>query len=301
MPPKEEEIVDRGDDFTPTVVTTMIEVEAKPEVIEGDDVVTEKPDVADKKEKFIPRERFDEVNSAGKLAKEEAATAKAEAEGLRQRLAALEAKGTPEPVIEPEPEIDTRAKLKELRAQSKEALDDGDMDEYHRINDEIQEEGIRIAKVEFQAESKAESAKAKVADALTDVAADAFKLYPFLDHNSATHDADAILSVQTRSWALQKEGKTPAEALRMAVDEKGPRFAQLNGVTIPTGKADEIRKQREAKQREKGAGASLQPPALGTGEAETFKVDIKSLSDAEYAKLPESVKARARGDNFAGE
>jgi hypothetical protein len=306
MDPKTEEVIeDRGDEFTPTeeegslVLTDDLDLDPatkaallgkdeKPGESDAGDV--EEGDAPAKKGGSIPKDRFDDVNAKRKAAEEELAD-------LRNRLKALEEGGKP---ADPEPKeepADPRAKLKELRAARKTALDDGELDEFDRLDAEIQEELVRIARAEFSQEQDTKSSQQKVSEAMTAIAQDAYVAYPFLDVSKEGYDVDAVNAVTARRNELYAQGKSLPDALKQAVEEKGPRFAVLNGVTVDKTAADKLRADRKSAEVQKRASASVSQPAdLKGGDGEPVRVDVSKLSDAEFRKLPESVKARARGD-----
>jgi len=243
----------------------------------------------EKKDGFIPKGRFNEVNN--------------ELKELKAKLEALEKGKSPDGEhadddagnLPPDP----RAELKTLRQLQKDALLEGDQEEYDRLTDEIDVKQIEIAKTELRTEQQQEMTQAELKRELGKAAREAFDIYPFLDNaNPETCDPDAVSAVRTRRFQLEAEGLNPIEALRKAVEEKGPKFAKANGYEVDTSKADKIREERAQAAREKAAAASLAQPVelKGKGEQEKLKIDVSKMSDAEYGKLPENVKARLRGD-----
>jgi hypothetical protein len=313
MSEKPDEQVDRGDEFTPTIESSEVEITAEV----GDDELaaiagegtTEVPDKDDAKpdakpskgdDAMIPKARFDEVNAKAKAAEEEA-------ERLRKQLE--EATKKPEVKAEPEKEEPAvssgveklQAELKERLAAKKDAMLEGEWEEHDRLELEVQRINREIAKEEIRAESEKRTSEASLAKQMQDVASEAYSLYPFLDKDSDLADPDAINAVVVRRNELIQSGMSQPEALRQAVEEKGPKFAKINGIEVNDEQAEKVRKAKEAREisaREKAADASVRQPGNPKGgEREaSFKVDINKLTDAEYDKLPASVKAKLRGD-----
>ena len=320
MTGKEEELEDRRDDFTPTDELGPVDLGGEFDAdtlaaIAGDDdgaddgQEAEKPvekegGKGDDKESVIPRARFDEVNAGKKAAEEELQRLRKllEEKGGAQDEAGDKDKGEDQPKQEEnqgDPTLDKlKADLRALRAKARDALLEGNIEDHDLLTEQADELTQEIAEERIRQSQSKERAQAQVAEALGTVAKAAFDLYPFLDTSSDTADIDAINAVRSRRFELESQGKSPAEALQIAVDEKGPKFAKLNGVEVNQEAADKVRADRERKAREKSANASLSQPSLpasGSGEPK-LKVDIDKMSDSEYARLPESVKARLRGD-----
>lgn len=244
------------------------------------------------KDGFIPKARFNEVNDELKSAKERIAAL----EAGKGKDADTDARETEQP-SEVE-QMETRRD--ELQLKADELLIQGELEERMAILKEIRTLDRQIAKAEMSVEMRKENDQQKVVASLNAVAAKAYELYPFLDVNSETCDTDAVIAVKARRDELMMQGKSPAEALQTAVDEKGPKFAKILGVKEDPGTltAGQIREQRERQAKEKAAATSLEQPAQlpQKTDKDTFAVDVKALTPEQIKKMPESEKARLRGD-----
>lgn len=242
----------------------------------------------------IPRARFNEVNE--------------ELKSLREKLAAMEAKDFSDDspaVAQPQlSEVEIlESKLDELHEKADSLLLEGEVEERRAVLKEIRKIDRQLAKAEVMAEVEQRSDQHRVQESMDEVAAKAYVAFPFLDIESDKCDMDAVNSVKTRRNELIAEGKPPAEALQKAVDEKGPKFARILGVAVPTrdtAKGDDIRAAREKEARERAANASLSQPAVLPSKAEkdSFAVDVDALTPAQIKALPEEEKARLRGDTL---
>jgi len=247
----------------------------------GEDDSGKKDEDAVKKDDFIPKARFNELNEENKQ--------------LKARLEALE-RGvvvqTEGQEVQAEPDL--KAQLKELRTQQKEALLEGDHEEHDRLTEEIDAMQIKIAKAELQQETS----EVEIKTALSKVTEESISLYPFLDSESEQRDVAAIVAVRTVRFQLEAEGVPPAEALRRAVEENGPKFAKVLGFDVDTKKAEEVRAAREKTAKERAADASIRQPARLPDKAEksTFSINVNELTPAQINAMSEDQKARMRGD-----
>lgn len=259
----------RGDIFEP---------EPEPEALQPDflkTLATEEQPVQTEESPTIPKARFDELAQQNKAMKEEL-------ERLKQSALLPE---QPAEVTA----TDNRTQLKSLREQRRDADLEGDFEQVMALDEQIDELRIQIAKDEINASLNS----AKVATTLQQVATASYERYPFLDNASASADSDAIAAVINRRDELHRAGKPLVEALQLAIDEKGPKFAKLLGVP-----QKEQLDERTIAARHQAAAASLQqPPALrnrmDTGE---FQLDVSKMTEKQIMALPEEVRAKLRGD-----
>lgn len=312
--------VDRGDDFKPTedepltlgadFDVDLLKTVAGDAVIDGDDPDRGGDDKGDGGEKpsserdgAIPRARFDEVLAKTKAQEEELRL-------LREQLAGKGGDGNADQGKPTDDQgqqntsDDLRAQLKELRQQAKDAMLEGEDALHDELNDKIDELTLQIAEQRAFERLQATTQQAALKASMADVAKDAYARFPFLDPDSGTTDQDAISAVLNRRAELQAEGLSAAEALRKAVDEKGPKFAKLHGLETDGdgGQADAeaVRQKRQESAQRKASDASVKQPARVEGNERDpgFKVDVSRLDEAAYEKLPESVKAKMRGDTL---
>jgi hypothetical protein len=291
-------IAEPDDDLDPELLAKVAGEEIKPDEKEDD--------------KPIPKARFNEVNEKAKAAAEENERLKAENEALK---AGKTTEKTAEELAEEtrlaeEAEIENpttiagmEAKRDRLQEQADEMLIEvGPQDEERKaIVKQVNELNKEIAKKELRAENHVEQTKADLQRDIQAATKECLALYPFLDaRDKEGRDVDAILAVNHRRDELVAGGKSFVEALRQAVDEKGPKFAKSNGFTVDDAKAEEVRKKREEDAIRKAASASLKQPARlpSQGDKEGFKVNIDDLTGKQIAAMDEKEKARLRGDTL---
>lgn len=297
VPPAQPIVEDRGDVFEPEPSSPgiVLGAEFNPDIL-AQLAVEEQPAavpvVEEKKEdNVIPRARFNEVNEENKQLKaqlEKFKTAPVVTDGS-------DTSSTQQQQTQPDP----KAILKELRTQQRDALVEGDMDAYEALTEKIDDVILSVASYEAENRIKQSAAMEEVQTDMDKVAASAYEQYPFLDINSESVDMDAVNAVVIRRNELLAEGKPVAEALKIAVDEKGPKFAKLLGAgTVDTSKADEVRQMRNTQARTTAASASVaQPAALpGKGE-EAFVLNVDKMDDKQFKQFSKTeAAARARGD-----
>lgn len=289
---EEQAAIARGD----LIVGDKVSAEAADaEVVTTDDVPSEQ--TAKKGDDLIPRARFNEVNEQLKAEKAGRELLEAQIKELQARTAgeikqAEAAEAVVEPVQSP------RELLKDLRQQARTALIEGDFDLAEQLDDRIDDLVLQMSVEQV----RSEQTKAIVAAGVNEVAAAAIEKYPFLNTESSGVDVDAVNAVITRRDELEAAGYPRATALQMAVDEKGPKFAKINGMELPAEpSADEaarVKAAREKAAREKAAATSVAQPAMMPNKSDksSFAVDVNNLSAAQMKSLPEEEKARLRGD-----
>lgn len=297
---------DRGDDFTPTP-DEPIELGGEFDVdllkqIAGDDSDSGgEGGKTNERDGFIPRARFDEVNDKAKRLEEELRQAR-EGKGGEPTTSGTTAGDNAGDQSGEDVVAVKMAELKELQKKAKAAEYEGEDETAEALNEQIEELRISIAEEKAVVRMRAERQQAEAQASMASVVTDAYEKYPFLDIKSDAKDMDAITAVFNRRVELEQAGKSPAAALKQAVEEKGPKFAKILGVETPAGDtsvADKVRQERAERAQKQAANASVTQPAAvpGSERESSFKVDMNKISDADYEKLPESVKAKLRGDS----
>lgn len=243
--------------------------------------------------RMVPITRFNEVNERMK-----------ELAAQNQQLLDAITRGTPTqtqqeapPKQEPQP-----ADLKELRLKHYDALTSGRDEEalelQGQIDSAIEERAMQRAMAKMT-ETQNQREQAVQIQTFKDVVQQIERDYPQLDVNSDDANEDAILYVVAKRDALIKSGESMADALKKASDAAAKVFGFGDGQQ-PTHIAKtttENRKQEALLRNAKAAQA--QPPQLGgLGNRATApqRVDVSTLSEAEFEALPESEKSRLRGD-----
>lgn len=283
----------RGD----LIVEDKVSVEAADaEVVAADDAPTGQADKKD--DDLIPRSRFNEINDKFKVAKSESELLAAQIKELQEQIAAGKVQQTEVEEAVAEPVQSPREQLKALRQKAFDAKIEGDTDLADQYEDQIVDLILQMS----AEQARSEQTKAVVANSVNEVVAEAIRKYPFLDANSPDVDVDAGIAVRTRWAELEAAGHQSAVALQMAVDEKGPKFAKINGMELPAeptaDEAARVKAAREKAAREKAAATSVAQPAMMPNKSDKspFAVDVNNLSAAQMKSLPEEEKARLRGD-----
>jgi hypothetical protein len=251
----------------------------------------------------IPYARFKEVNDRARQLELDNARLTGEAVALRQRTpagTAPPANGTGTEDAAPDP----KEVLKGLRKAAADAMMEGDIDKHLEIQEQI--EGIIEERATARAIATMTQARAQTD--LDTAAAEVVKAFPFLDSRSQEANPEAIEDVLLlRDSLVARKGLSPAAALIKAAKTVAPGYAPASqgatsGVDKGEGKgADDPAANRNANALTRGAkAASTQPanPEGGKGNRGTpvAVTDVAKLSDAEFAALPKSEKARLRGD-----
>lgn len=319
--------VDRGDNFEPARDEkgrfTSKEGDAKPEdekaeEEEADDAaakVTEDAADADADdddaddedgEEGAGKGKKDDKNYAIRLAKakQQRDQARAERAELEARLAALEAKvAKPEP--EPQPKVDPRvaleAKAEELYEKVEAARADGDIKTAAKLQrelDGINREIVRIEAAVVASRTTGRMTENQRYDAMLDVAEAAI---PELDPRSDSFDKQAVAELQELVEAYEAKGLRPTEALAKAArtmfrvdlsNPPKPEPKKAEAPAKPAPKKTDVAKAVDASRRQppdtSARGVSRDPDAI----------NVLSLSEDEFNKLPESKKRQLRGDEF---
>lgn len=290
---------DRGDDFTPTDDDSPADKQAASN--EGAAQPADEDDPGEEGRKngsrMVPITRFNEVNERMKeLAAQN-----------QQLIEALTRGQTPQAPKQPEQnpqqtEQQHQADLKTLRQQYQDALLNGRDEQALEIQekiDEVIENRATERAMERLNKTLQEQAQQAEQKTFQQVVAEMEQTYPALDANSDQANEDAILYVVAKRDALIRAGQPIAEALRGAV-EQAARVFGLDGNTKPSHNADETTQNRRQQALQRNAqAANAQPPQLaGLGNRATApqRADVSKMTDAEFEALPESEKARLRGD-----
>lgn len=242
------------------------------------------------KEPLIPKSRFDQALRKGRVAEERAAELERQLNELRAAQAEAAA---PKPLSAE----DIQAKMTEAN----EALIAGDTVKAATLQAEVlaalaprpqapvaqPEQRDLVAELEARVEFKA-------------VLAEAYERFPELDENSEAFDEELAAESVELQQGYMRRGYTPAEATRKAAeavaklhdlqDRKAPAKPPVN----PQKKA------LEGKTQQKIEKALKAPPPLG-GKAVadgSEKLDINSLTEAEFLALPEAVQDRLLGNKL---
>lgn len=155
---------------------------------------------------------------------------------------------------------------------------------------EYAQQSVSSVQQATEAERQRSAAEAEQSTA-QQVLSSAIAKYPFLDHEGADADADAIEEVIARRDLYLKQGMTFSKALSAAVEKVAPRYSQQEEpakARSKTASAEQINRNLEREKR---------IPAAMPGVGERGKdIDYANLSEDEFDALSEQDKRKARGD-----
>jgi hypothetical protein len=137
---------------------------------------------------------------------------------------------------------------------------------------------------------RAEEDQARQQQTLKQTAAELYKRYPQLNGQSADADPDMIEMTLALRNKYISAGDTPADALKKAALK-----VCGDGQLIDEDEVDEDDTPRRRIARNLQRESRIPPRELGAGER-SRPTDYSSLSEDEFAALPESEKRKARGD-----
>ena len=275
---------DRGNDFEPTE-------DDKPAEPAAEEPAQEEDDGRKNGSRMVPITRFNEVNERMK-----------ELAAQNQQLLDAITRGTPQQVQPEAPKPEAVTDLKELRVKHYAALTEGRDDEaielQGQIDAAIEERAMQRAMAQMTA-SQAQREQAAQLQTFQQVVQQIEQSYPQLNVNSDEANEDAILYVVAKRDALIKSGESMADALKQASDAAASMFgfATAPKPTHTAATTAENRKQEALLRNAKAAQA--QPPqtnGLGNRATAPQRLDVSSMNEAEFEALPESEKARLRGD-----
>lgn len=237
----------------------------------------------------VPHSRFEEINKRRKTAEERVAQLEAELAAERDAKKVLDSK---EP---PEPDFDFDAEEERYM----EAVLQGDKDEAKQIR-----AAIRKAEKDMYAKQAAEQANTSLKvsaeeQAFIEAGNKLEKAYPILSEENEGFNPQLLDEVVELYQAYLGTGKyTMAQAIEKATNTtmKVNGIAPAGEEAAPAKKAKSTPTQKDA-EKKKGVAAK-QPPKRETSTSPDVEVtaNVASISDEEWAALPESTKRKLRGD-----
>jgi hypothetical protein len=293
--------VDRGDDVPEgnTEVADEPAVETPEEAEKEAEKEIEEP-ARDEKGRFIPKERFDEA-----VGKEREARAAAE-----QRLAALEKELQSRQQTQKQgADVEAfEAHITTLEDKHTTLLLDGDAKGAAAVMKEIRMAERQIAKLEMQQDSTAITAHAIEAERVEYAIASLEADHPVFNPDSEEFDEELVNFALAEQQRLMKaEGMAPSRALVKAATTIMKRFAAKPAeVDAKPGLAKAAQDDRKAAQvaknleTQKRQPASMRDSGIDSDKAgqQGANIDPSRLSYEEFEALPDSVKAKLRGDNI---
>lgn len=258
---------------------------AEPEASDEPDEGEEKPEEKPQRQPRIPKDRFDQVNERRKLAEQRA-------QQLEERLKQLEGKAEGD---SGEP-FDFAAKEQEYM----EAVVDGEFEKAKTIREEIRTAERAEIRQQLQATERTATDRTKAQLEFDQAVATYQGKFAEFDPQSDAYD-EALTQevVEMRDGFLSTGNYTPAQALEKAAKT----VAKVYDLTDRTVGAPELEPQpkpaapKKPDVREKAKAANAQPPSMDQGTPSNEPtVSIDDMTEEEFDALPESAKARLRGD-----
>ena len=280
---EEEEIEDDTDDGD--------QEEEDGDTSEEEEVAAEAPEEvapAKTKKPMVPKSRLDEVLSKQKALQKQLDDMKA---------AQVVAESAPE-------EYDFATKEVEYQT----LVLDGEADKAAELRHEMRKAEREQMAFEMRQEMTQTVNQNQQATALQTAATDLEVNFPVFDQNSESYNAEYTQEVIDLRDAFITQGHGAVEALGKAanfvvksydlVETAADEGSALSGSKAPARKADEVAKKR-AEVSKKLRAAEAQPPEL-PGESSANRgekgLDVASMSEDEFAALPEATLKRLRGD-----
>lgn len=303
--PAPEVVLDRGDNAEPIATPAPVITPADEEIILGKDEATLAAEAAaaeaeaakaaakpeDDKEIAVPKARFDESR---RMAKERENVLEAENKALKDQLEANKLAATAE---------ETDAKILELTAAHAKHISDGELDKAAEVFTQIRALDRQIANQQATQMTERVRAEARE-DSKMDLLVTQFETaHPFLNPDEKEYNAEAVDEVLFLRKSFEQQGLSRTAALTKAVQYVVKSIAPVTEVVKQgIGANDDRDKEALAK---KLAAAKAQAPVMGdTGLASDKAgggVDgsaVMSMTQEEFAKLPEREMAKLRGDDI---
>ena len=285
------------------------EVEDEPEAKdEPEEDPEEEPEVKDepardKKGQFeakIPKSRFDEAVGKEREAREAAERRAAELERKLNEQAQAQ--------VQTEQIEKLEEAISEMEKKHAELLLDGNIDGAAKVMGDIRKAERQIARAESDAVATQRTAAALETDRVTVAIARLEADYPIMNPKSDQFDQDIVDLVLTKQRTLMRdEGLSPSQALTEAAQKVAERFIKApepedekEGLAKAAAKRADERKQEQLKKNletQKKQPPSMKESGIDSDKAgQTGLPDVSLMTQDEFAALPESTKAKLRGD-----
>ena len=258
----------------------------------------EKGRFKEKSEAKIPKSRFDEQVGKERAARE---AAEARAAELERRLQETAQQATRTEAIEK-----IEGEISALEEKHAELLLDGNAKEAAAVMRQIRMAERQIATAEAEQRASARIAQTFEAQSFDAVVARIEADYPQFNPESESYDGDLVELVLSKQQTLMRsQGLSPSKAMEKAASDVATRFlktepAKEDAKGLAAAKALEDRKQEQIKKNldaQKRQPASMKESGIDSDKAgRQSNIDVTSISAEEFAALPESTKAKLRGD-----
>lgn len=246
----------------------------------------------------IPKSRFDEAVGKERAAREAAEQRLAEAERKLNEREAEQAKSVKFDEME--------EAISELEKKHTKLLLDGNEDEAAKVMKQIRHSERQLAAAEGEARAVARVSETLERERLNLVVAQLQADHPVLNDKSEEYDDDITEFVLAKQRTLMnKEGLSPSVALKRAAEDVMKRFSKAEPAADPKGldSAAAVTERKQAQVAKNLDTARRQPASLKESGLDSDKAgqttqlpDAAKMTEAEFSALPETVKARMRGD-----
>lgn len=271
-----------GDEDEPPIAA-----EAETDAVVEEEAEEEPAAIAKKKapkKQMVPKARLDEV-----LAKQR---------DLQKQLTQMQA-ATQQVQEQKETEPEYAFEDKEMLYQ--ELVLDGESKAAAALRQEIRAAERAQMRAEIKADMTETVGQDRVANAMQTAANQIEQAFPVFDAKSEYYDEAMTNEVIALRDAFITQGLPPVEALGKAATYTIKANDMYDGEDLSLGETsavtDEVaKKRRNTKRKIKAAGQ--QPPELPSGSSTKSNegIDLNSLTDSEFAALPEATLKRLRGD-----
>lgn len=246
----------------------------------------------------IPKARFDEAVGKEREAREAAERKAAELERQLNERTKTEETSTKLEELE--------GKVSELERQHADMLLDGDSEGAAKIMREIRHAERQIARAEIANETQNHVSRTLEAERVEAAVARLEADTPQFNPQSEEYDQDLVDLVLSKQRSLiEREGLSPSRALERAGEDVRSRFLSQKseeGEQAGLGKAGTAEDRRAAQVKKNLDTQKRQAPSMKDSGMDSDKagvqgkVEVAKLTDEEFAALPESTKAKLRGD-----
>ena len=259
---------------------------------EDDDEDDDTADDADRPK--IPKHRFDEVNKRMKAAEEELAALKA-----RELRTENQEPSAPEPVEPPVDEFDYDANEDAYQ----EALLEGRREDAKALRAEAREAATKHAQAmgRYEAEQVAgENNQQNTISAIAQTIEDAHPEFQANHPNFNKEITEEVIELGQAYLTMAKYKSNPSKALIDASEQvlKIYGVVDADGVRVDSKPREEPKPKKKTNVKQKTKVAKSQPTRTTrkSGGQEEPTIDVENMTESEWDSLPESTKARLRGD-----
>jgi hypothetical protein len=268
------------------------EDEAEPEEEEAEE--GEEPKAKAKKDnKMVPRER---LNEEARKRKEEKQRYEAEMAKLREQLSRDEAS---------KQLVDIEADIDALETEYAKLSSEGLVDQAAGLLKQIRVKERELLRIESQALTDRARSAAKEEIRVETLVETLTEQYPVIDPDAEEYDQDVVDMIEGLRSRYMASGQGAAAALKAAASKVLGRMQKPVEAEEPAkglSKAPKADEKRAAAVKKAVTASKGQPPKADVGadhdkRGPAFSAEkIAKMTEEEYEKLPENVRAKARGD-----